>query len=97
MLGPFSPSAAQTLRRTSPRKGAPAPDRGRHHALPLALVALAGAAVFLLGLGETGVVDETPALFAAAARHMAESGLADPTGQRAAALRQATARLLAAR
>ena len=74
MLGPFSPSAAETLRRASSRKGAPAPGRGRHHALPLALVAVAGAAIFLLGLGETGVVDETPALFAASARHMAESG-----------------------
>lgn len=40
----------------------------------LTLVALAGGAVFLLGLGQTGVVDETPALFAASARHMAESG-----------------------
>jgi len=74
VLGPLSPAAAETLRRASPRKSAPATGRGRHHALPLALVAIAGAAVFLLGLGETGVVDETPALFAAAARHMAESG-----------------------
>ena len=74
MLGPFSPSAAEPLRRASPRKGAPATGRGRHHALPLALVAVAGAAIFLLALGETGVVDETPALFAASARHMAESG-----------------------
>ena len=48
MLGPFSPSAAETLRRASPRKGTPAPGRGRHHALPLALVAVAGAAIFLL-------------------------------------------------
>ncbi len=30
--------------------------------------------MFLLGLGQTGLVDETPALFAASARHMAESG-----------------------
>jgi 4-amino-4-deoxy-L-arabinose transferase-like glycosyltransferase len=30
--------------------------------------------VFLLGLGQTGLVDETPALFAASARQMAESG-----------------------
>ena len=38
------------------------------------LVGLIGAGVFLLGLGQTGLVDETPALFAASARHMAESG-----------------------
>ena len=37
-------------------------------------MALSGAAVFLLGLGQTGLVDETPALFAASARHMAASG-----------------------
>ena len=35
---------------------------------------IAGAGVFLVDLGSTGLVDETPALFAAAARHMAESG-----------------------
>jgi 4-amino-4-deoxy-L-arabinose transferase-like glycosyltransferase len=40
----------------------------------LVLVATLGAVVFLLGLGETGVVDETPALFAASARQMANSG-----------------------
>lgn len=39
-----------------------------------ALVAIAGAIVFLSGLGDTGVVDETPALFAASARRMVESG-----------------------
>jgi len=37
-------------------------------------VGLIGAGLFLLGLGQTGLVDETPALFAASARHMAESG-----------------------
>jgi 4-amino-4-deoxy-L-arabinose transferase-like glycosyltransferase len=47
---------------------------GRRHALLLAVVAAAGAWLFLLGLGQTGLVDETPALFAASARHMAESG-----------------------
>lgn len=40
----------------------------------LSLVAGAGAVLFVLGLGHTGVVDETPALFAASARHMARSG-----------------------
>jgi len=44
------------------------------HGLLLILVGLIGAGVFLLGLGQTGLVDETPALFAASARHMAESG-----------------------
>ena len=34
----------------------------------------AGALLFLLGLGHTGLVDETPALFAASARQMARSG-----------------------
>ncbi|MGA1302698.1 MAG: ArnT family glycosyltransferase [Cyanobium sp.] len=46
----------------------------RHHALLLSLVAGAGALLFLLGLGNTGLVDETPALFAASARQMARSG-----------------------
>jgi 4-amino-4-deoxy-L-arabinose transferase-like glycosyltransferase len=40
----------------------------------IALVAGTGAIVFLLGLGDTGVVDETPALFAASARRMVETG-----------------------
>jgi 4-amino-4-deoxy-L-arabinose transferase-like glycosyltransferase len=39
-----------------------------------ALVASTGAIVFLLGLGDTGVVDETPALFAASAHRMVETG-----------------------
>jgi 4-amino-4-deoxy-L-arabinose transferase-like glycosyltransferase len=37
-------------------------------------VACAGALLFLLRLGDTGLVDETPPLFAAAARAMAEGG-----------------------
>ena len=37
-------------------------------------MALIGSGVFLLGLGSTGIVDETPALFASSARHMAQSG-----------------------
>ena len=40
----------------------------------LVLVALAGAGVFLFGLGSTGLVDETPVLFAASARQMTVSG-----------------------
>ena len=44
------------------------------HTLLLILIGLLGAGVFLLGLGQTGLVDETPALFAASARQMAESG-----------------------
>jgi 4-amino-4-deoxy-L-arabinose transferase-like glycosyltransferase len=42
--------------------------------LVLVLVAITGVGIFLTGLGQTGVVDETPALFAASARQMAESG-----------------------
>ena len=44
------------------------------HGLLLLLVALAACALFVSGLGLTGLVDETPALFAAASRRMAESG-----------------------
>jgi 4-amino-4-deoxy-L-arabinose transferase-like glycosyltransferase len=40
----------------------------------LLLVALAACALYVSGLGLTGLVDETPALFAAASRRMAESG-----------------------
>jgi 4-amino-4-deoxy-L-arabinose transferase-like glycosyltransferase len=47
---------------------------GRRHTLLLILIGLIGAGVYLLGLGQTGLVDETPALFAASARQMAESG-----------------------
>ena len=42
--------------------------------LLLVLVAGLGVIVFVVGLGDTGIVDETPALFAASARRMAESG-----------------------
>ncbi len=73
MLGP-SPSArrvsAPSLHSLSPT-GRSARSR---QALLLVLVALTGAGIFLWGLGQTGLVDETPALFAASARHMAESG-----------------------
>jgi len=40
----------------------------------LVITLAAGALVFLLGLGQTGVIDETPALFAASARRMRDSG-----------------------
>ena len=40
----------------------------------LLIVLVCGIIVFILGLGNTGLVDETPPLFAAAARTMSESG-----------------------
>jgi len=40
----------------------------------LLIVLVCGIIVFILGLGTTGLVDETPPLFAAAARTMSESG-----------------------
>ena len=40
----------------------------------LFLILIFGILVFLLGLGSTGLVDETPPLFAAAGRAMSESG-----------------------
>ena len=47
--------------------------RGDRRRLLLITLA-AGALVFLVGLGQTGVIDETPALFAASARRMRDSG-----------------------
>ena len=38
------------------------------------LVLVCGIIIFILGLGSTGLVDETPPLFATAARAMSESG-----------------------
>ena len=38
------------------------------------IVLVSGVIIFILGLGTTGLVDETPPLFAAAARAMSESG-----------------------
>ena len=38
------------------------------------IVLVCGIIIFILGLGTTGLVDETPPLFAAAARAMSESG-----------------------
>jgi len=40
----------------------------------LIIVLVSGIIIFILGLGNTGLVDETPPLFAAAARAMSESG-----------------------
>jgi len=40
----------------------------------LLIVLVCGIIIFILGLGTTGLVDETPPLFAAAARAMSESG-----------------------
>ena len=42
--------------------------------LTLLIVLISGIIIFILGLGTTGLVDETPPLFAAAARAMSESG-----------------------
>ncbi len=42
--------------------------------LNLLVILIFGTIVFLLGLGSTGLVDETPPLFAAAGRAMSESG-----------------------
>ena len=47
--------------------------RNPAYAITLVLVVFAGAALFLPDLGQTGLVDETPALFAASARRMAET------------------------
>ena len=38
------------------------------------IILLSGIIIFILGLGSTGLVDETPPLFAAAGRGMSESG-----------------------
>ncbi len=42
--------------------------------ITLLIVLVCGIIIFFLGLGNTGLVDETPPLFAAAARAMSESG-----------------------
>ena len=42
--------------------------------MTLLIVLVCGIIIFILGLGTTGLVDETPPLFAAAARTMSESG-----------------------
>ena len=42
--------------------------------ITLFIVFFSGIIIFTLGLGKTGLVDETPPLFAAAGRAMSESG-----------------------
>ena len=42
--------------------------------ITLLIVLVCGIIIFILGLGNTGLVDETPPLFAAAGRAMSESG-----------------------
>ena len=42
--------------------------------LTLSIVFVVGSSLFLLGLGDTGLVDETPPLFASAGRSMSQSG-----------------------
>ena len=42
--------------------------------ITLLLILVSGIIIFISGLGSTGLVDETPPLFAAAARAMSESG-----------------------
>ncbi len=46
----------------------------RKRFITLLIVLVSGVIIFILNLGETGLVDETPPLFAAAARAMSESG-----------------------
>ena len=46
----------------------------KNRIITLLVVLFSGIIIFILGLGSTGLVDETPPLFAAAARAMSESG-----------------------
>ena len=46
----------------------------KNRLITLLIVLVSGIIIFTLGLGTTGLVDETPPLFAAAARSMSESG-----------------------
>ena len=48
--------------------------KSKKRLLTLLIVLVCGIIIFVLGLGSTGLVDETPPLFAAAARAMSESG-----------------------
>ena len=48
--------------------------KSKKRLITLIIVSVCGIIVFFLGLGTTGLVDETPPLFAAAARAMSESG-----------------------
>ena len=48
--------------------------KSKKRLITLFIVLVSGIIIFILGLGKTGLVDETPPLFAAAARAMSESG-----------------------
>jgi len=48
--------------------------KSKKRLLTLSMVLVCGIIIFILGLSTTGLVDETPPLFAAAARGMSESG-----------------------
>ena len=48
--------------------------KSRERLLIFLVVLFFGIIIFLLGLGSTGLVDETPPLFAAAGKAMSESG-----------------------
>ena len=49
-------------------------SNSKNRFLILLIVSICGIIVFLFDLGSTGLVDETPPLFAAASRAMSESG-----------------------
>jgi len=67
------PTTPETRGQSTPSSRA-AGRRGRLHALVLLLTLALGLLLFVWRLGSTGLVDETPPLFAAAARGMAEGG-----------------------
>jgi len=48
--------------------------KAKKRLITLSIVLVCGIIIFILGLGNTGLVDETPPLFAAAGRAMSESG-----------------------
>ena len=48
--------------------------RSKERLITFLVVLIFGIIIFLLGLGSTGLVDETPPLFAAAGKAMSESG-----------------------
>jgi len=49
-------------------------SKSKKRFITLLIVLVCGIIIFILGLGSTGLVDETPPLFAAASRAMSESG-----------------------
>jgi len=48
--------------------------KSKKRAFTLLIILISGISIFILGLGSTGLVDETPPLFATAGRAMSESG-----------------------